>query len=105
MGPISSTLQVPLVPYADWLAKLEACLSAGSYPEAEDMHQYPALRLLEFFRGVINREDKEPLGMARLDVMKALRASPTLETIVPLNPEWSSKWLQSWMESGFLSTC
>ena len=105
-SPASSTdptaLQVPLVPYKDWLASLEACAANNRSLEDEGLQKCPALRLLDFFRNVEIREDKEPLGVARLDTNKAIRVSVALRTAPQLTDEWASRWFNAWKASGHL---
>ena len=102
LEPISNDLHVPLVPYKVWLDALEACLPDHRYPDATDMQKYPALRLLNFFRDVEIHADKEPLGVARLDVQKAIIAAPALRTD-PLTSAWAERWLRAWRACGHIS--
>ena len=102
LQPLSDTLHVPLVPYKVWLERLEACLPDHRYPDAADMQKYPALRVLTFFRDVEIHKDREPLGVARLDVKRAIIAAPALE-MDPLTSEWALKWLKAWRVIGLMS--
>ena len=103
MDPIAEALNVPLVPYKDWLASLETCATKNRSLEDEGLQQYPALRLLDFFRNVEMHEDREPLGVARLDAEKARKESVALCTIPRLTSEWVYRWLNAWRKSGYLS--
>ncbi|KAJ3539483.1 hypothetical protein NM688_g6353 [Phlebia brevispora] len=103
LSPIAEALHVPLVPYDEWLTALEACLPNSVSPGTADLQQYPALRLLDFFRNVRNSPDREPLGMARLDTRKALFAAPSLLMEGQLTAAWAFKWLKAWRTAGLLS--
>lgn len=102
MYPISQRLQVPLVPYKVWMAALEACPSEEHRLEKTNLQQYPALRLLEFFRGVKTGPDMEPLGMVRLDTQKSILAAPSLHAGGQLTASWASSCLDTWGVMGLL---
>lgn len=100
MEPISRRLQVPLVPYADWLAALER--SAGQDgSDVDKLRDNPALRLLAFFRGVNIDESREPLGSVALDTSKAAQVAPALG-LLELDAGYVEKWLRTWQGLGYL---
>ncbi|PSS15405.1 hypothetical protein PHLCEN_2v3281 [Hermanssonia centrifuga] len=102
MDPISTLLRVPLVPYATWLAKLEAAALYAQDRRIDEMQGMHALRLLDFFRNVDQSDRKEPLGVARLSVAKALLEAPSLSIMSGLDTGWAARWIKSWKEIGLL---
>ncbi|KAI0677488.1 acetyl-CoA synthetase-like protein [Trametes maxima] len=97
LSPIASALDVPLVPYADWLAALERTARG-----VEAMRENPALRLLEFFRTQSFAEDREPLGFKHLSTEKAEKASEALRALPGLEEEAARRWVAAWRATGFL---
>ena len=101
VNPIAARLRVPLVPYQDWLAAMEQDLRKVQTSEVDTMRKNPALRILDFFRGVRFGHNKEPLGIIYLDTQKARRVAPAL-ALDPLRPDITNQWLTAWRESGFV---
>lgn len=107
IAPVALSLNVPLVPYTDWLSKLaEAHKAAQSYSAAElERAQVanPALRLFGFFQSARAGPEWEPLGVARLDTARAIRVSSVLAVGArPLGEENVWKWMSAWRASRFL---
>ncbi|KAI9433075.1 acetyl-CoA synthetase-like protein [Lactarius indigo] len=107
IAPVASALNVPLVPYPDWLSKLaEAHKASQSYSAAElERAQVanPALRLFSFFLSARTGPEWEPIGVARLDTARAVRVSSVLaEGARPLGEENVWKWMSAWRASRFL---
>jgi hypothetical protein len=107
---LSISLDIPLVPYAEWLAGLEkskqALATASAEVEARAIGNNPALRLMEFFRGASMDIDpsKEGMGLCSLSVDQAKRASQTLrdENLRQLGVEDVNQWLGYWKRTGSL---
>ena len=71
--------------------------------DVEAMREYPALRLLEFFRSRATAvEGREPLGLVRLSADKAEDVSETLHGMLPLGEDDAKRWVAAWKASGFL---
>ena len=102
----ASSLNVPLVPFTEWLSKLSEEHKAQSYSDAnleKAQASNPALRLFSFYQSVRAGPEWEPLGVARLDTARAVRVSKVLaEGATPLGEENVRKWLSAWRSSGFL---
>lgn len=98
MNPIAKSLDVPLVPYREWLQALEDSSSGD-----ESKQRNPALRLLEFFCSGVARmgPEWEPVGVARLRMTKARLVSATLmEGAMPcLGEEDVQRWLRFWAKN------
>lgn len=94
----STTLNVPLVPWADWLAKLE---KDHNGPEIN-----PAVQLLDFFRNTPSTygEHKEAIDVPLLSLTEALNVSPSLaDPDLPRISGASAKaWVNYWKTIGFL---
>ncbi|GBE77884.1 acetyl-CoA synthetase-like protein [Sparassis crispa] len=99
-APAAARLGVPLVPYAEWLAKLEAAAAAktaGKSASAREVQQHDtAVTLLEFFRA------GEFDGHMRLSTEKAERCSATLAQFRQLDKEDMLKTLEYWGKAGIL---
>ena len=108
LGSIASRLNVPLVPFPEWLSKLSEEHRAQSYTNANlerTQADNPALRLFSFYnsRSALTGPEWEPLGTARLDTARAVRISKVLaEGAEPLGEENVRKWLSAWRSRGFL---
>ncbi|KAL7278170.1 hypothetical protein ACG7TL_008143 [Trametes sanguinea] len=104
IAPIAEELGVPLVPYPEWLSALENSVSGkDGMADVELMKANPALRLLNFFKGLkMGEEDREPLGIVYLSTEKATKASETLANLPLLNAESAKAWLAAWKKSGFI---
>ena len=102
----ASSLNVPLVPYSEWLSRLSEEHKTQSYSDAnleKAQASNPALRLFGFFQSARNGPEWEPIGVARLDTARAVRVSKVLaEGAKPLGEENVRKWLRAWRASGFL---
>ena len=97
--PIAEELQVPLVPYQEWLNALQA--EIHDTLEIDQLRQNPALRLVEFYKHAPVNKDREPLGIARLSFEKALEVAPALN-MSQLGVEHARRWVAAWRASGFL---
>jgi hypothetical protein len=102
----ASSLNVPLVPFSEWLSKLSEEHKAQSNSDAnleKAQASNPALRLFSFYQSVRTGPEWEPLGVARLDTARAVRVSKVLaEGAKPLGEENVRKWMSAWRSSGFL---
>ncbi|PCH42382.1 acetyl-CoA synthetase-like protein [Wolfiporia cocos MD-104 SS10] len=107
---VASEFDIPLVPYAEWLANLERVAQAGDVLEngtfpspAKRMH---ALQLLPTYRGLGVKTDAESstlaLGMADMEVQKAVEASSTLADVQvrQLGPQDVHQWIAYWRKAG-----
>lgn len=107
----SSALNIQLVSYAEWLARLEISASVNSSSsaelEADTIRSNPALRLINFFRGVSMDLDssREALGIPMLSLDEAKKVSSTLQggNLRELGTEDVLRWLGYWRSSSFLS--
>ncbi|GBE89735.1 acetyl-CoA synthetase-like protein [Sparassis crispa] len=100
-APAAARLSLPLVPYAEWLARLEAAAAAAktagkNSSSREVQQQDTAVTLLEFFR----RGNFD--GRIRLSTEKAQRCSATLAEFRQLNKEDMLKTLEYWAKAGIL---
>lgn len=111
---VSSELSVTLVPYVDWLAKLEHAASSispsasekESRAEVQLLRDLQALRLLPFFKGIVIKGSSsgEAMGFPSLAVTKALEASPTLAnpSLRQLGVDDVKRWLAYWRKVDLL---
>ncbi|KAF9803968.1 hypothetical protein IEO21_09506 [Rhodonia placenta] len=106
---VASEFAVPLVPYSEWLAKLEQAYQANKRDDLGNTKQdnnqdLRTLQLLPFFRGVAVKLDiaRMAMGMPALSIEQAVARSPTLadHTIRQLGEEDVKKWLAYWRKVG-----
>lgn len=106
---VSSELRVPLVPYSEWLRRLEErALSSEDDSDAEE--SLPAAKILPFFRqAATGMEDsqggKEAMGLATLDISCAMRESVTMRdmgSMRRIGVEEVKMWLEDWRSRGYL---
>lgn len=107
---ISIALDLPLVPYVEWLGKLQHSASdheMNAATEMEILRYNPALRTLPFFQSLgAYAADLEPgweaLHFPALSIENALSASPTLYNVSPLGEQDVLRWLTYWKAVGYL---
>ncbi len=117
--PLASLLDVPLVPYAEWFARLEKSLNdvesqqGSNVSDSSTTIDNPALKLIDFFRASFEvTETTEAMRLAResmgllpkVTLDKSVLASKTLqdENLPQLGREDAEKWVLHWKEIGFL---
>jgi len=102
VGLAASWLNVPLVPFPEWLSKLSQEHKTRSDLKRSQVDN-PALRIFSFYETAPTGPEWEPIGSARLDTSRAVRVSKVLaEGAKPLGEENVRKWLGAWTSSGFL---
>ena len=101
LEPITTELGVELVPYAAWLAALQNQLAAEDVTGVDKMRENPALRLLDHFITVDFSSGREPLGGARMEVVKLLKEVPDL-SLPDITAGSVRRWLEAWRDCGFL---
>ena len=101
----SKALNVPLVPYKEWLETLERKLVETGTDAAEvekAFSEVPALRLMDFFRAAKMSSDREPIGITRLASEKAQAASQVLREAEKVGTRDVERWIAFWRRTGFL---
>ena len=83
-GKVSQTLDIPVVPFSDWLARLEALTTSSKGNETK------AIALLETCRTV---DPSAPKFVPRMSSENALRDSPTLAAAQSLTDRDVDSWL------------
>lgn len=103
--PLTNDSALPLVSWAEWLAKLE---SYGS----EDVKRIPGLKLLPFYRGLARGDaqarslaeheasQREAVGFVTIATGKMQALSPTLHDMNPMDPEDPKRWVAYWRSKG-----
>lgn len=103
MQEAARIMNVPLVPYTQWLASLEKQASSQT---GEYLQKNPALRLLDFFKYTMRRRNTntENFLEPQLSCAKALQESPTLRSMAsnPLGTKDVAKWIGYWRSVGFI---
>ncbi|KAJ7753642.1 hypothetical protein DFH07DRAFT_921322 [Mycena maculata] len=97
---IASELSVPLVPYAEWLSRVE---SASKTRKSSGPFRAP--RLLEFFRSrnLSTGPERDAFGLPKLDMANALSASQGLQfPKCRLGENDVKLWMMYWRSVGLL---
>ncbi|KAJ5084373.1 hypothetical protein NUU61_008952 [Penicillium alfredii] len=83
--------QYPVEPveFAAWVAELDSIPN----PSSAEVAEKPALKLLDFYRGL--QDDASALSVT-LDVQRAKKASVTMRSLGPVSPTLMVIWLQQW---------
>lgn len=90
----SSVLGVPIVPYSEWLSRLQ---DAAQDAEADTQKANPALKLFDFFE-----KDMESATELAIATNKAVKVSSSLMNAKKLESVDVGKWLSYWQKIGFL---
>ncbi|TFY63805.1 hypothetical protein EVG20_g6168 [Dentipellis fragilis] len=104
----SSALNIPLIPYADWLARLDkSAEGVQPFADTNEFSNNPALRLLDWFHSAWSdngAKATEALGFPKLQTVNAKLASPTLadEHLAQVGEKDVLSWVGYWKSSGFL---
>ena len=94
--PMAERLHLPVVPYAEWLARLEKSAAVASESSGVSQHD-SAHNLLSFFK-------HEGMGGASipLSLDKALRCSRTLAGVRPVGSDDALRYVEFWEKVGYL---
>ncbi|TFY82997.1 hypothetical protein EWM64_g1012 [Hericium alpestre] len=104
----SSALDLPLVPYTDWLARLDKSAEGVSpLTDTNDFKSNPALRLLDWFHSAWNDHGtgaSEALGFPKLQTINAIKSSPMLadEHVARIGEKDVFQWVDYWKAVGFI---
>lgn len=107
---VAEELSLRLCSPSDWISLLKTKADNTSAPpssqkmSSEKLNQLPALKLLEFLAGALQRsnEHSEAMGLPKLDVCRASEASQALREACALGKSDVCRWLHFWKESGFI---
>jgi len=95
---IAKIMGVPLVPYLEWFARLEASESEGQ----DVVEQNSAVRLLEFYRPKTGASSGN-VSFRKLVTSTAESAAPALRDANALGESDVQKWLDYWKTVGVIS--
>lgn len=103
--PFAKELNIPLVPYHDWLVCLNAS-AAGLDDTAkavdEILRQNPALKLLDLFQSAeetMQSPAREAMGLAKLDLTDSLQVANSLKGLRQLDDGDVRRWLAYWQSA------
>lgn len=110
MEPIASMLGVPLVPYAEWFARLQHSGRDINSPLALDEHLHgsiSALKLVDFYRLGLKtpsqRANTESMGLLpKVAFEKGVLTSASLKNAPEISVDEVEKWIEYWRTIGFL---
>lgn len=81
---------IKVVPFAAWIKRLRA--SSMSSADAQDFNVNPALKLLDFYEGLLGSESTRP----RLETVKTESECTLLTEVGPVTGDWMKKWIRQW---------
>lgn len=86
---IESKYSTETVPFSEWISDLESIKN----PSDQDVREKPALKLLDFYRGLSSAE-----GMLSADVSveRTKEASETMRGLGPISAELMENWIEQW---------
>ena len=98
-GYIAERLDVPLVPYREWLSKLKEASTA-----VQNIQEHPALRLLEFYGSLIQESGSEAGGLpsCNTEVTRGVCQVLNGEGLRGVKAEEIQRWLDYWKSLGLL---
>ncbi|KAF4609928.1 hypothetical protein D9613_010391 [Agrocybe pediades] len=106
MKSLCETLNVPLVPYMEWFARLESSANDEDESAAASENSRAALRMAHFYRIGLTpaRARRVWVSLAKVRSEKGLRASPSLRSnsVLPLSAQDVNDWAANWKKIGFL---
>lgn len=77
------------VELSEWIKGLEGITN----PSAEDISSKPALKLLDFYRGLV---EGEGMLSAPIELTETKGASKTMRSLGPISGELIANWLRQW---------
>ena len=83
---------VHAIPLSEWVKRLRA--SAETATSEGDLSINPAVKLMEFYEGLLSGES----SVASLETRETRKASRTLRDLGPVQGEWMAKWIEQWKE-------
>ncbi|KAJ6599959.1 hypothetical protein DFH09DRAFT_970599 [Mycena vulgaris] len=97
--PLSQVLELPITPYSEWLASLEASAAQESAASVN-----PAVRLLEFFRSYQEvSAEQEAFFPAALANTHGVKAANSLRSLPILSAQDVEAWVAYLRQVGYLS--
>lgn len=106
INPIARSLNLSLVPYAEWVTRLQKSgADLDAQREVDSMKTNPALRILDFFERAMEAEEmgrgeggREAMGMPELSLKKAVEVAPALneKSLPRLGEKDALSWLAYW---------
>lgn len=81
------------VPLATWIKALRG--SSNSSTTQEDLAANPAVKLVEFYEGLLSAEIQAP----QFETVETEKASTTLRDLGPVKEEWMVRWIRQWTEN------
>lgn len=80
------------VSMADWVSMLET----ADLNDKEEVISKPAVKILDFFRGVGDRRGVTVANGIAFSTEEAKRLSETMRALDPVKDEWMLKWIKDW---------
>lgn len=105
----ASVLNIPIIPYSEWLARLDqSAEDSGGASDADNFRRNPGLRLLDWYHSAFAHDNDGPcadaMGFPKFDLTNALAASRVLadDSLPRLDIGDVKLWVDYWKSVGFL---
>ncbi|KAJ7633420.1 acetyl-CoA synthetase-like protein [Mycena polygramma] len=95
MSSMADTVQLPLIPFADWVQQLEL---RSAHATAKDIEDIPGIKLLDFFKATAT-----DVGGVEFSTLKAESMSDSMKLLAPLNEEDAEQWMHNWKAKKFIA--
>ncbi|KAF8215557.1 male sterility protein-domain-containing protein, partial [Mycena galopus ATCC 62051] len=90
VSTMASMVQLPLVPFADWVKQLETRAAGAT---ADDLEKIPGIKLLDFFKA-----SAAGARTSQFSTLKAQTLSESVKLLVPLREEDVKQWMSYWKD-------
>jgi hypothetical protein len=109
MDYLCTTLNIPQVPFAEWLSTVQAQLPDSAESDTSVLQDIPVLKILPFFTSITEDAHSDPnrevMGIPLLSLENAKNTSLTLgdKSLRQLTKDDVVRWLGYWEQQGFIS--
>lgn len=90
LSAVQARYNVQPVPFVEWIASLEKIEN----PSSDDIASMPALKLLDFYRGLAG-SNGGALSVP-IDAVRAKESSVTMDFLAPISGDMMRNWLNQW---------
>lgn len=87
---IQENYQIEPIDFGAWVTELEGVRN----PTSADVATTPALKLLDFYRGLV--DGSQAAMSVDLDVQRAREASARMRVLEPISASLMANWLEQW---------
>ncbi|KAJ6594686.1 acetyl-CoA synthetase-like protein [Mycena capillaripes] len=98
MSTMASAVQLPLIPFTDWVQQLEVHSARATAEDIEKIvSRLPGLKLLDFFKAA-----RAGAGNTQFSTLKAEAMSDSMKLLNPLSANDAKQWIDYWKAKEFI---